>query len=208
MDFSEIIVAIIIGLVILAINTLGSKKQQGSKNQPGRQPGRPIFPETSTPAPQREEPEENRDTSTPLTLDEIFRELRRAHEEAERKAQEEDEDEYIPRAPRRAQPQPTRRPQVQPLEQREPQTEWRQQPRSEQPVERPMAAVPQPQPVATAPTPAEEGSPAIVRPQTSARPATQATPVHEPEAETSTIDVSEIDWRKAVIAAEILNRRY
>lgn len=206
MDFSEIIVAIIIGLVILAINTLGSKKQQGSKNQPGRQPGRSIFPETSTPAPQREEPEENRDTSTPLTLDEIFRELRRAHEEAERKAQEEeDEDEYIPRAPRRAQPQPARRPQVQPLERREPQTEWRQQPR---PVEQPAAVAPQPQPAATAPTPAEEGSPAIVRPQTSARPATQATPVHEPEAETSTIDVSEIDWRKAVIAAEILNRKY
>lgn len=207
MDFSEIIVAIIIGLVILAINSLGSKKQQGSKNQPGRQPGRPIFPETSTPAPQREEPKENRDTSTPLTLDEIFRELRRAHEEEERKAQEE-EDEYIPRAPRRVQPQPTRRPQVQPLEQREPQTEWRQQPRSKQPVEQPASVAPQPQPEATASTPAEEGSPAIVRPQMSARPTTQATSVHEPEAETSTIDVSEIDWRKAVIAAEILNRKY
>ena len=104
MDFSEIIVAIIIGLVILAINSVGSKKQQSSKNQPGRQPGRTIFPEASTQAPQREEQEESRDASTPLTLDEIFAELRRAHEEEERKAHEADE--YIPRAPRRAQPQP------------------------------------------------------------------------------------------------------
>lgn len=203
MDFSEIIVAIIIGLVILAINSVGSKKQQGSKNQPGRQPGRPIFPEASTPAPQREEQEENRDASTPLTLDEIFAELRRAHEEAERKAQEEDE--YIPRAPRRAQPQPTRRPQVQPLERREPQTEWRPQPR---PAEQPTAAAPQPQPAAPILTPAEEGTPALARPQTPTPPATQAAPVHEPETETSSIDVSDIDWRKAVIAAEILNRKY
>lgn len=203
MDFSEIIVAIIIGLVILAINSVGSKKQQSSKNQPGRQPGRTIFPEASTQAPQREEQEESRDASTPLTLDEIFAELRRAHEEEERKAHEADE--YIPRAPRRAQPQPSRRPQVQPLERREPQTEWRPQPR---PAEQPAATVPKPEPAATILTPEEEGKSALARPQTSARPVTQTVPVQESEAETGSIDISDIDWRKAVIAAEILNRKY
>lgn len=203
MDFSEIIVAIIIGLVILAINSVGSKKQQSSKNQPGRQPGRTIFPEASTQAPQREEQEESRDASTPLTLDEIFAELRRAHEEEERKAHEADE--YIPRAPRRAQPQPSRRPQVQPLERREPQTEWRAQPR---PAEQPAATVPKPEPAATILTPEEEGKSALARPQTSARPVTQTVPVQESEAETESIDISDIDWRKAVIAAEILNRKY
>lgn len=201
MDFSEIIVAIIIGLVILAINSVGSKKQQSSKNQPGRQPGRPIVPGASTPTPEREE--ENRDASTPLTLDEIFRELRRAHEEEERKAHEADE--YIPRAPRRAQPQPSRRPQVQPLERREPQTEWRAQPR---PAEQPAAATPHPQPATPILTPEEEGKSALARPQTSARPVTQTVPVQESEAETESIDISDIDWRKAVIAAEILNRKY
>ncbi len=203
MDFSEIIVAIIIGMVILAINSVGSKKQQSSKNQPGRQPGRTIFPEASTQAPQREEQEESRDASTPLTLDEIFAELRRAHEEEERKAHEADE--YIPRAPRRAQPQPSRRPQVQPLERREPQTEWRPQPR---PAEQPAATVPKPEPAATILTPEEEGKSALARPQTSARPVTQTVPVQESEAETESIDISDIDWRKAVIAAEILNRKY
>lgn len=203
MDFSEIIVAIIIGLVILAINSVGSKKQQSSKNQPGRQPGRTIFPEASTQAPQREEQEESRDASTPLTLDEIFAELRRAHEEEERKAHEANE--YIPRAPRRAQPQPSRRPQVQPLERREPQTEWRPQPR---PAEQPAATVPKPEPAATILTPEEEGKSALARPQTSARPVTQTVPVQESEAETESIDISDIDWRKAVIAAEILNRKY
>ena len=203
MDFSEIIVAIIIGLVILAINSVGSKKQQSSKNQPGRQPGRTIFPEASTQAPQREEQEESRDASTPLTLDEIFAELRRAHEEEERKADEADE--YIPRAPRRAQPQPSRRPQGQPLERREPQTEWRPQPR---PAEQPAATVPKPEPAATILTPEEEGKSALARPQTSARPVTQTVPVQESEAETESIDISDIDWRKAVIAAEILNRKY
>lgn len=203
MDFSEIIVAIIIGLVILAINSVGSKKQQSSKNQPGRQPGRTIFPEASTQAPQREEQEESRDASTPLTLDEIFAELRRAHEEEERKAHEADE--YIPRAPRRAQPQPSRRLQVQPLERREPQTEWRPQPR---PAEQQVATVPKPEPAATILTPEEEGKSALARPQTSARPVTQTVPVQESEAETESIDISDIDWRKAVIAAEILNRKY
>lgn len=203
MDFSEIIVAIIIGMVILAINSVGPKKQQSSKNQPGRQPGRTIFPEASTQAPQREEQEESRDASTPLTLDEIFAELRRAHEEEERKAHEADE--YIPRAPRRAQPQPSRRPQVQPLERREPQTEWRPQPR---PAEQPAATVPKPEPAATILTPEEEGKSALARPQTSARPVTQTVPVQESEAETESIDISDIDWRKAVIAAEILNRKY
>ena len=203
MDFSEIIVAIIIGMVILAINSVGSKKQQSSKNQPGRQPGRTIFPEASTQAPQREEQEESRDASTPLTLDEIFAELRRAHEEEERKAHEANE--YIPRAPRRAQPQPSRRPQVQPLERREPQTEWRPQPR---PAEQPAATVPKPEPAATILTPEEEGKSALARPQTSARPETQTVPVQESEAETESIDISDIDWRKAVIAAEILNRKY
>ena len=38
MDFSEIIVTIIISLVIFAINALGSKKKQEVKNQQGERP--------------------------------------------------------------------------------------------------------------------------------------------------------------------------
>ena len=38
MDFSEIIVTIIISLVIIAINALGSKKKQEVKNQQGERP--------------------------------------------------------------------------------------------------------------------------------------------------------------------------
>ena len=87
MDFSEIIVAIIIGLVILAINSLGAKKQQNTKNQPRRQPGRSLMSEESTPTENSEkEDEESWGIPRTLTLDEIFRELRKAREEAERQA--------------------------------------------------------------------------------------------------------------------------
>ena len=58
MDFSEIIVAIIIGLVILAINSLGAKKQQNTKNQPRRQPGRSLMSEESTPTENAEKEDE------------------------------------------------------------------------------------------------------------------------------------------------------
>ena len=42
MDFSEIIVTIIISLVIIAINALGSKKKQEVKNQQGEPMRRPM----------------------------------------------------------------------------------------------------------------------------------------------------------------------
>ena len=204
MDFSETNRRlIIIGLVILAINSVGSKKQQSSKNQPGRQPGRTIFPEASTQTPQREEQKrvEMLPHHLPWTkFSQSCAELTKRRSERLTRPMN-----ISPRAPRRAQPQPSRRPQVQPLERREPQTEWRPQPR---PAEQPAATVPKPEPAATILTPEEEGKSALARPQTSARPVTQTVPVQESEAETESIDISDIDWRKAVIAAEILNRKY
>ena len=103
MDFSEIIVAIIIGLVILAINSLGAKKQQSTKNQPRRQRDRSLMSEESAPVENSEkEEEESWGIPRTLTLDEIFRELRKAREEAERQEPEE-------QGPRRGRTARTRR---------------------------------------------------------------------------------------------------
>lgn len=199
MDFSEIIVAIIIGAVILAINSVGSKKQQNSKNQPQREPSRPLYPQESTPA---AEQEETWDTSPTLTLDDIFNELRRAREEEERKAREE-EDDYIPRAQKPREPQPQVQARPQNLERRRQQVEWRPKPHAVK--NRPAAAEvrpqQQPQPAAHAPTPEEEGAPVF------AHTAAQPLPTYENN-DNNSFDASEIDWRKAVIASEILNRKY
>lgn len=201
MDFSEIIVAIIIGAVILAINSVGFKKQQSSKNQPQRQPNRNFSPEEQTPA---EEREEMWGTPPTLSLDDIFNELRRTREEEERKAREEADD-YIPRAPKSRKPQPQAQARPQNLEHRRQQVEWRPKPH---PVKnRPAAAEArpqqQPQPAAHAPTPEEEGTPAFARTEVQPQPL----PTYENN-DSDTFDVSEIDWRKAVIASEILNRKY
>ena len=84
MDFSEIIVTIIISLVIIAINALGSKKKQEVKNQQGERPLQDTESHETTDEPWGE-------TRT-LTIDDIFKELRKAKEEAEQ------EDDYIPKA--------------------------------------------------------------------------------------------------------------
>ena len=75
MDFSEIIVTIIISLVIIAINALGSKKKQEVKNQQGERPLQDTESHETTDEPWGE-------TRT-LTIDDIFKELRKAKEEAE-----------------------------------------------------------------------------------------------------------------------------
>lgn len=210
MDFSEIIVAIIIGLVILAINTLGSKKQQSSRNQPRRQPGQSPFPEEST---SKEDDEEEWGAPRTITLDEIFQELRRAREEEEQKKMAREEDDYIPRSPQKSaashpQPQPvqSRTPsRPQPLEQRQPQVEWRPKPHpTRKPVEEKVQA--QPATRVSTPAPAEEGESVFAhtaQPQLSAL----LSQTNEPN-DVGTIDVSDIDWRKAIIASEILNRKY
>ncbi|OUN73938.1 hypothetical protein [Barnesiella sp. An55] len=208
MDFSEIIVAIIIGLVILAINTLGSKKQQSSQNQPRRQPGQSPFPEEST---SKEDDEEEWGAPRTKTLDEIFQELRRAREEEEQRKMAREEDDYIPRSPQRRvashpQPQPVQartpsRPQ--PLERRQPQTEWRPKP---YPTEKTVEEKVQAQPPTQVSTPAEEGESVFAhtaQPQLSAL----LSQTNEPN-DVAAIDVSDIDWRKAIIASEILNRKY
>ena len=68
MDFSEIIVTIIISLVIIAINALGSKKKQEVKNQQGERPLQDTESHEATDEPWGE-------TRT-LTIDDIFKELR------------------------------------------------------------------------------------------------------------------------------------
>ena len=80
MDFSEIIVTIIISLVIIAINALGSKKKQEVKNQQGERPLQDTESHETTDEPWGE-------TRT-LTIDDIFKELRKAKEEAEKKAKD------------------------------------------------------------------------------------------------------------------------
>ena len=77
MDFSEIIVTIIISLVIIAINALGSKKKQEVKNQQGERPLQDTESHETTDEPWGE-------TRT-LTIDDIFKELRKAKEEQSRK---------------------------------------------------------------------------------------------------------------------------
>ena len=84
MDFSEIIVTIIISLVIIAINALGSKKKQEVKNQQGERPLQDTESHEATDEPWGE-------TRT-LTIDDIFKELRKAKEEAE---QEEKHGNYV-----------------------------------------------------------------------------------------------------------------
>lgn len=193
MDFSEIIVAIIIGLVILAINSLGAKKQQNTKNQPRRQPGRGLMSEESAPTENAEkEDEESWGIPRTLTLDEIFRELRKAREEAER--QEPEEEEYIPRAPKRSHRPGANAPQPQP------QSEWK----LDTPSETTPAAKSHATPVVPS-SPETEGSSVFT--------GTPAFAASRPIPTDSTIDapvinVGEIDWRKAVIASEILNRKY
>ena len=96
MDFSEIIVTIIISLVIIAINALGSKKKQEVKNQQGERPLQDTESHETTDEPWGE-------TRT-LTIDDIFKELRKAKEEAEQ------EDDYIPKAKKKPQTQILERP--------------------------------------------------------------------------------------------------
>ena len=199
MDFSEIIVAIIIGLVILAINSLGAKKQQNTKNQPRRQPGRSLMSEESAPTENSEkEDEESWGIPRTLTLDEIFRELRKAREEAER--QEPEEEEYIPRAPKRSHRPGANAPQPQPLAQPQPQSEWK----LDTPSETTPAAKSHATPVVPS-SPETEGSSVFTGTPAFAasRPVTTDSTIDAP-----VINVGEIDWRKAVIASEILNRKY
>ena len=77
MDFSEIIVTIIISLVIIAINALGSKKKQEVKNQQGERPLQDTESHETTDEPWGE-------TRT-LTIDDIFKELRKATDTNTRK---------------------------------------------------------------------------------------------------------------------------
>lgn len=210
MDFSEIIVAIIIGLVILAINSLGAKKQQSSKNQPRRKPDRGLMPEESTPAENSEKEEESWEIPHPLTLDEIFQELRKAREEAEQQTAKEEE--YIPRAPKRPHRQEqtatATRPRPQNLEQRQPQTAW--QPDSHPATPR-AAAIPAAEPHSTQVVPSSpetEGVSVFTRTPAFATAATSQPTPTDSTSYTPAIDVDEIDWRKAVIASEILNRKY
>lgn len=208
MDFSEIIVAIIIGLVILAINSLGAKKQQSTKNQPRREPDRDLTPEESTPAENSEKEEESWGTPRTLTLDEIFQELRKAREEAERQAAEEEE--YIPRAPRRPRRQEQTAAQSRPqkLEQRQPQPEWQLDSPSA-PSQAPAAPAANQRPEQVAPTiPEAEGVSVFTRTPAFATAATSRPIPTDDTLDASAIDVGEIDWRKAVIVSEILNRKY
>ena len=210
MDFSEIIVAIIIGLVILAINSLGAKKQQNTKNQPRRQRDRSLMSEESTPTENAEkEDEESWGIPRTLTLDEIFQELRKAREEAEQQAAEEEE--YIPRAPKRPhrqQEQTTSQSRPQKLEQRQPQTEWQLDSPSA-PAQAPAKPVAKPRPASVVPSaPEAEGVSVFSRTPAFATAAPPRPVPTEESLDAPAIDVGEIDWRKAVIVSEILNRKY
>lgn len=209
MDFSEIIVAIIIGLVILAINSLGAKKQQSTKNQPRRQRDRSLMSEESAPVENSEKEEESWGTPRTLTLDEIFQELRKAREEAEQQAAEEEE--YIPRAPKRPhrqQEQTTSQSRPQKLEQRQPQTEWQLDSPSA-PAQAPAKPVAKPRSASVVPSaPEAEGVSVFSRTPAFATAAPPRPVPTEESLDAPAIDVGEIDWRKAVIVSEILNRKY
>ena len=209
MDFSEIIVAIIIGLVILAINSLGATKQQSTKNQPRRQRDRSLMSEESAPVENSEKEEESWGTPRTLTLDEIFQELRKAREEAEQQAAEEEE--YIPRAPKRPhrqQEQTTSQSRPQKLEQRQPQTEWQLDSPSA-PAQAPAKPVAKPRPASVVPSaPEAEGVSVFSRTPAFATAAPPRPVPTEESLDAPAIDVGEIDWRKAVIVSEILNRKY
>lgn len=200
MDFSEIIVAIIIGLVILAINSLGAKKQQSTKNQPRRQRDRSLMSEESAPVENSEKEEESWGTPRTLTLDEIFQELRKAREEAEQQAAEEEE--YIPRAPKRPHRPGANAPQPQP------QTEWQLDSPSA-PAQAPAKPVAKPRPASVVPSaPEAEGVSVFSRTPAFATAAPPRPVPTEESLDAPAIDVGEIDWRKAVIVSEILNRKY
>ena len=77
MDFSEIIVTIIISLVIIAINALGSKKKQEVKNQQGERPLQDTESHETTDEPWGE-------TRT-LTIFDRFKELRKRKRKQNRK---------------------------------------------------------------------------------------------------------------------------
>ncbi len=170
MDFSEIIIAIIIGLVILAINASGAKKKQTTKNQ-SRAPHNRI-PESREFTPQETE-ESTWNEPRPLTIDDIFKELRRAKEEAGQ-----EEDDYIPQSPRKKNPVISETPKGE----------------RHEPIKTAAAAN------------------AIITPvfaQTAVE-ATQSiqTLKYNNEPDENVIDIQDIDWRKAIIASEILNRKY
>lgn len=173
MDFSEIIIAIIVGLVILAINSSGSKKKQATKNQSGRPHNHVPEPREYT----RQKTEESIwDIPQPLSLDDIFAELRKAKEETERANED-----YIPRSPQKKKPVVPRKPVK---ERREP-------------------AIPEPLPQNIT-TPASTQAVAETP-----RPATQPLKYEETTDEQhASIDIQDVDWRKAVIVSEILNRKY
>ena len=162
MDFSEIIVTIIISLVIIAINALGSKKKQEVKNQQGERPLQDTESHETTDEPWGE-------TRT-LTIDDIFKELRKAKEEAEQ------EDDYIPKA--------KKKPQTQILE---------------RPAEK------TPEPIIPSTMPEKEGVAVFTH---TVPPITSLQHTDYDTAGENPIDVKDVDWRKAVIASEILNRKY
>ncbi len=170
MDFSEIIIAIIIGLVILAINASGAKKKQTTKNQ-SRTPHNRI-PESREFTPQEAE-ESTWNEPRPLTIDDIFKELRRAKEEAEQ-----EEDDYIPKAPRKEKSA-----------------------NPEKPAEKKNEPV--------KPTPVLEIIPPAFAQATAGMPQPATQPLkYNNEPDENVIDIQDIDWRKAVIVSEILNRKY
>ena len=150
MDFSEIIVTIIISLVIIAINALGSKKKQEVKNQQGE---RPL-----------------QDTESHETTDEPWGETRTLTIDAEQ------EDDYIPKA--------KKKPQTQILE---------------RPAEK------TPEPIIPSTMPEKEGVAVFTH---TVPPITSLQHTDYDTAGENPIDVKDIDWRKAVIASEILNRKY
>ena len=152
MDFSEIIVTIIISLVIIAINALGSKKKQEVKNQQGERPLQDTESHETTDEPWGE-------TRT-LTIDDIFKELRKAKEEAKKK----------------------------------PQTQI---------LERPAEKTPEP--IIPPTMPEKEGVAVFTH---TVPPITSLQHTDYDTAGENPIDVKDIDWRKAVIASEILNRKY
>ena len=152
MDFSEIIVAIIIGLVILAINSLGAKKQQNTKNQPRRQPSRSLMSEESTPTENAEKEEESWGTPRTLTLDEIFQELRKAAKRpSNRPPKRRSTFRARPSGRTRQQEQTTSQSRPQKLEQRQPQTEWQLDSPSA-PAQAPAKPVAKPRPASVVPS--------------------------------------------------------
>ncbi|WP_272960583.1 hypothetical protein [Barnesiella viscericola] len=166
--------------------------------------------EESTPTENSEkEDEESWGIPRTLTLDEIFRELRKAREEAER--QEPEEKGSIPRAPKRPhrqQEQTTSQSRPQKLEQRQPQTEWQLDSPSA-PAQAPAKPVAKPRPASVVPSaPEAEGVSVFSRTPAFATAAPPRPVPTEGSLDAPAIDVGEIDWRKAVIVSEILNRKY